>query len=137
MANPGPAVTVSIHPQSILSNQSLRLVAVYKGVNMNAVGDTAIQIVNSTSYSVSNILLTNASVSLTTATGGLFTAVGGGGTALMASAALTANTGPAVVVQETVATTNAQTAQNLYFRVATAQGATATADVYVYGYDFS
>ena len=104
---------------------------------MNAVGDTAIQIINSTSYSVSNILLTNASVSLTTATGGLFTAVGGGGTALMASAALTANTGPAVVVQETVATTNAQTAQNLYFRVATAQGATATADVYVYGYDFS
>ena len=137
MANPGPATTVSIHPQGLQSNQAIRLLAVYKGVNINAVGDTAMPVINTTSYSVSNIVLTNASVSLTTALGGVFTAVGGNGTTLMTSAALSANTSAAVVTQETVATTNAQVAQNLYFRVATAQGAAATADVYVYGYDLS
>lgn len=137
MANPGPAVTVSNHPQNVLTNQALRLIAVVKGANVAAVGDNAMVIVNSTTYSVANIVLTNASVSLTTAAGGVFTQPNGGGTALMASAALAANTSSAVVTQETVATTNAQTAQNLYFRVTTGQGGTATADLYVYGYDLT
>ena len=40
-------------------------------------------------------------------------------------------------MQETVASTALQTGQNLYVNVGTAQGAAATMDVYVYGYDFS
>jgi hypothetical protein len=41
------------------------------------------------------------------------------------------------VSQRTVASTAIQSGQNLYLNVGTAQGATATMDVYVYGYDFS
>lgn len=137
MSNPGPAVTVSAHPSNVTTNQALRLLAVYKGVNANATGDTVLPIVNSTSYSVSNVVFTNASISLTTAQAGVFTAPVAGGTAIVANAALSALTGSTVVSQRTVASTAAQSGQNLYVNVGTAQGAAATFDVYVYGYDFS
>ena len=135
--NPGPAVTVSAHPSNVSTNQAVRLLAVYKGVNANATGDTFLPIVNSTSYSVKFVVFTNASVSLTTAEAGLFTAPSAGGTAIVADAALSALTGSTVVSERTVASTAAQTGQNLYINVSTAQGAAATFDAYVYGYDFS
>lgn len=135
--NPGPAVTVSAHPSNVTTNQTLRLLAVYKGVNANVTGDTVLPINNSTSYSVSNVIFTNASTSLTTAYAGVFTAPSAGGTGIVANAALSALTGSTVVSQRTVASTAAQTGQNLYVNVSTAQGAAATFDVYVYGYDFS
>ena len=135
--NPGPAVTVSAHPSNVTTNQTLRLLAVYKGVNANVTGDTVLPIVNSTSYSVSNVIFTNASVNLTTAQAGVFTAPSAGGTAIVANAALSALSSASVVSQRTVASTAAQTGQNLYVNVGTAQGAAATFDVYVYGYDFS
>jgi hypothetical protein len=138
MANPGPSTTVTIHPQNVASNQAIRLLAVATGVNVNATGDQAVlQIINSTNYSVSNVVFTNASTSLTTAYAGLFTAPSAGGTAIVANAALSALTGSTVVSQRTVASTATQSSQNLYLNVGTAQGATATMDVYVYGYDFS
>lgn len=137
MSNPGPAVTVSAHPSNVSTNQALRLLAVYQGVNANATGDTVLPIVNSTSYSVSNVIFTNASISLTTAQAGVFTAPSAGGTGIVANAALSALTGSTVVSQRTVASTAAQTGQKLYVNVGTAQGAAATFDVYVYGYDFS
>jgi hypothetical protein len=136
-SNPGPAVTVSAHPSNVTTNQTLRLLAVYKGVNANVTGDTVLPINNSTSYSVSNVIFTNASISLTTAAAGVFTAPAAGGTGIVANAALSALTGSTVVSQRTVASTAAQTGQNLYVNVGTAQGAAATFDVYVYGYDFS
>ena len=136
-SNPGPAVTVSAHPSNVTTNQTLRLLAVYKGVNANVTGDTVLPINNSTSYSVSNVIFTNASTSLTTAAAGVFTAPAAGGTGIVANAALSALTGSTVVSQRTVASTAAQTGQNLYVNVGTAQGAAATFDVYVYGYDFS
>ena len=135
--NPGPAVTVSAHPSNVTTNQTLRLLAVYKGVNANVTGDTVLPINNSTSYSVSNVIFTNASTSLTTAAAGVFTAPAAGGTGIVANAALSALTGSTVVSQRTIASTAAQTGQNLYVNVGTAQGAAATFDVYVYGYDFS
>lgn len=138
MANPGPASTTTIHPQNVLSNQAIRLLGVATGVNVNATGDQAvIAIANSTNYSVSNVVLTNASTSLTTAAAGLFTQPSAAGTAIVANAALSALTGSTVVSQRTVASTATQSAQNLYLNVGTAQGAAATVDVYVYGYDFS
>ena len=138
MSNPGPATTTTIHPQNLASNQAIRLLAVFTGVNVNATGDQAVlPIINSTNYSVSNVVFTNASTSLTTAAAGLFTAPAAAGTAIVANAALSALTGPTVVSQRTVATTATQSAQNLYLNVGTAQGAAATVDVYVYGYDFS
>ena len=138
MANPGPASTTTIHPQNLASNQAIRLLAVATGVNVNATGDQAtLPIINSTNYSVSNVVFTNASTSLTTAAAGLFTAPSGGGTGVVANAALSGLTGSTVVSQRTVASTATQSGQNLYLNVGTAQGATATMDVYVYGYDFS
>ena len=137
MANPGPASVTSSHPSNLGTNQALRLLAVYQGVNLNATGDTVLPIINSSSYSVKTVVVTNASISLTTAAAGLFTAPSAGGTGIVANAALSALTGPTVVSERTVASTAVQTGQNLYFNVGTAQGAAATGDVYVYGYDFS
>jgi len=137
MANPGPASTQSVHPSNLASNQAIRLLAVYTGVNVNATGDTVLPINNTTGYSVSNVIFTNASISLTTAAAGLFTAPSAGGTGIVANAALSALTGSTVVSQRTVASTALQAGQNLYVNVGTAQGAAATMDVYVYGYDFS
>ena len=138
MANPGPASTTTIHPSNLATNQAIRLLAFATGVNVNATGDQAVmQIINSTNYSVSNVVFTNASTSLTTAAAGVFTAPSAGGTALVANAALSALTGSTVVSQRTVASTATQSSQNLYLNVGTAQGAAATMDVYVYGYDFS
>ena len=137
MANPGPATTVANHPSNLATNQAIRLLASYQGVNLNATGDTVLPILNTTSYSVSNVIVTNASTSLTTAAAGLFTAPSAGGTGIVANAALSACTSASVVSQRTVASTAAQSGQNLYFNVGTAQGAAATADVFVYGYDLS
>ena len=137
MANPGPATTVTNHPSQLATNQAIRLLASYQGVNVNATGDTVLPILNTGSYSVSNVIFTNASTSLTTAAAGLFTAPSAGGTGIVANAALSAMTGATVVSQRTVASTAAQTGQNLYVNVGTAQGAAATMDVYVYGYDLT
>jgi len=137
MANPGPASTVTIHPQSVLSNQAVRLLAVATGVNVNATGDVAVlNIANSANWSVANVVFTNASTSLTTAAAGVFTAPGASG-AIVSNAALSALTGSTVVSQRTVASTAINTGQYLYINVGTAQGAAATMDVYIYGYDFA
>lgn len=137
MANPGPATTVANHPSNLSTNQAIRLLASFQGVNVNATGDTVLPINNTDRYSVSNVVFTNASVSLTTALAGVFTAPSAGGTAIVANAALSALTGSTVVSQRTVASTAAQTGQNLYVNVGTAQGAAATMDVFVYGYDLT
>ena len=137
MANPGPAVTISNHPIQLGTNQAIRLLASYQGVNVNATGDTVLPILDTGSYSVSNVIFTNASTSLTTAAAGLFTAPSAGGTGIVANAALSALTGATVVSQRTVASTASQAGQNLYVNVATAQGAAATMDVFVYGYDLT
>ena len=137
MANPGPATTVANHPSNLATNQAIRVLASFQGVNVNATGDTVLPIQNTNSYSVSNVIFTNASTSLTTALAGVFTAPSAGGTGIVANAALSALTGSTVVSQRTVASTALQTGPNLYVNVGTAQGAAATMDVYVYGYDLS
>lgn len=138
MSNPGPASTTTIHPSNLASNQAIRLLGVATGVSVSALGDAAvIQINNSTNYSVSNVIFTNASASLTSAEAGVFTGPSTGGTTIVADAALSALTSSAVVSQRTVATTNTQSAQNLYVNVSAVQAGTVTMDVYVYGYDLS
>ena len=137
MANPGPATTVTNHPSQLTTNQAIRLLASFQGVNVNATSDTVLPILNTGSYSVSNVIFTNASTSLTTAAAGVFTAPNAGGTGIVANAALSALTGASVVSQRTVASTASQAGQNLYVNVGTAQGAAATMDVFVYGYDLT
>lgn len=137
MANPGPASTTSNHPSGLATNQALRLLASYQSVNVNATGDTVLPIVNSGRWSVSNVVFTNASIDLTTAEAGVFTAPSAGGTAIVADAILSALSSSSVVSQRTVASTAAQTGDNLYVNVSVAQGAAATMDVFVYGYDLT
>lgn len=141
MANPGPAITVSAHPQLLNSNQAVRLLAVYKGVSTAAAGDTQLPIIDSTSYSVQNIVVTNAnnagaSADVHTVVFGIYTAPSQGGTAVYSATALTGVTGSTVVDVISPTTTAVQTAQNLYANIST-PFVTATIDVYVYGYDFS
>jgi hypothetical protein len=137
MANPGPASTTSNHPSGLATNQALRLLASFQSVNVNATGDTVLPIVNSGRWSVSNVVFTNASINLTTAEAGVFTAPSAGGTAIVADAILSALSASSVVSQRTVASTAAQTGDNLYVNVSVAQGAAATMDVFVYGYDLT
>ena len=137
MANPGPASTTSNHPSGLATNQAIRLLASAQGVNVNSAADTAMPIINTSRWSVSNVVFTNASISLTTATAGVFTAPAGGGTAIVADAALSALNAASVVSQRTVASTAAQTGDYLYLDVGTVQGAAATMDVFVYGYDLT
>jgi hypothetical protein len=133
MANPGPASVQTIHPTNLATDQAIRLLAYYKQVPLNATGDTVLPILNTNQYSVSNVVLTNASGAVSSAAAGLFPSPSATGTAIVANATLTV--GVNAVVQSTVASTALQTGQNLYFNVATAQSGVAV-DVYVYGYDF-
>jgi hypothetical protein len=115
------------------------------GVNFNAANSDnqiAISVPSGfTRYTVNAVLISNASHSLTTATFGLFTAAAGGGTALIPA-------GTAITVSATTDNTvnnfqqNASgnvgivslvqaNTPNLFFRVGTAEGAAATADVII------
>lgn len=151
--NPGPATTTTPNttagyapvntgnkPVELLTN-ARRLLAVARGVNVNATGDTAVMpVVNAGTYAVEQVVYANASISLTTAAAGIFTAAAAGGTSVVANAALSALTGPTVVNKPTVVAGTlvlALTAQNLFFNVGTAQGAAATMDVFIYGYDLT
>ena len=138
MANPGPASTTTNHPSNLATNQAYRLLASAQGVNVNAVGDTVAAILNdSGSYSVQNIIVANASVDLTTAQIAVYTGAGATGTAIKSAYALTGNSSSAKVVETAATVTDAQTTDKLYIRCTTVQGAAATCDVYIYGYDLS
>ena len=137
MSNPGPSTTVTNHPQGLTTNQAIRLLASAQSVNLNATGDTVMPVINTSRYSVSNVVFTNASISLTTAAAGVFPSAAAGGTAIVSNAALSAQTSASVVTNATINNTAALTGQNIYFNVGTAQGAAATMDVFVYGYDLT
>jgi len=137
MANPGAATTVSNHPIQLSSNQAIRLIGSAQSVNLNSVGDTLAPILVAGRVSVAYVLVTNASTSLTTAQVAVYTAPSAGGTAVLSATALTAATTAAKVVNTAASSTDAITGLNLYVRNTTAQGAAATADVFIYGYDLT
>jgi hypothetical protein len=67
-----------------------------------------------------------------------FTASAGAtGTAVKSAYALSGNDATAKVVVTAATSTNAVSGSPLYIRCTTAQGAAATADVFIYGYDLS
>lgn len=151
--NPGPAVNQSGQVAAVMApfaptpsnpfpqgTAALRLLAFKQGVNANQLGDTAMNIINSSAWTAATVVLSNASISLTTAAAGIFTAAAAGGTAIRANAALAALTGPTVTnaaAAAAAALALKSTVQQIFVNVATAQGAAATFDVYVYGYDLS
>lgn len=144
MSNPGPAVTTSSHPQNVTSGQTLRLLGSALGVNAAATGDTAIPVINSTNFLAKELIVTNANNAGATANASgtilaVRTAPNAGGTSLFGAITLTPCTTPTGVSYNDASATTAAYANltNLYARVTTASGNTATVDVYVYGYDFS
>lgn len=138
MPNPGPANSAQNHPSSLATNQALRLLASAKAVNVNSVGDTVAAIINNSgSYSVQSIIVTNASISLTTAQLAVYSGPGATGTTVKSAYALSGNTSSTTVVITAATSTDLLSGNNLYLRCTTAQGAAATCDIYVYGYDLS
>ena len=143
MSNPGPAVTTSIHPQLLSSNQALRLIATAQAVSLSNTGDTAVNVIDVTNYVPVSVITANANnagsavSSISSIYLGVYTALSAGGTAVYTKAALATNTTTAnasVVAATLVA--SATNAQTLYVNVSSAT-ATGTIDVYVYGYDLS
>ena len=137
MSNPGAASTTSSHPSNLATNQALRLIASAQSVNLNSVGDTVANILVSGRVSVQSIIVTNASVDLTTAQLAVYTGAGATGTAVKSAYALTGNTTAAKTVVTAATSTDAISGTPLYIRCTTAQGAAATADVFIYGYDLT
>jgi len=141
MANPGAATTTTVHPQVLSSNQAIRLIAYATSVSVNATGDAAITlpVINTSSYNITNVVITNANSNVATAALALWTGAGGTGTEIVTNASLTSNTSSAFVTKSTVvaATGTANlSAQVFYVRVGTAVSG-GTVDVYVYGTDFT
>jgi hypothetical protein len=138
MANPGPASSTTNHPSNLATNQALRLLASAQAVNLNAVGDTVAKLLNdSGSVSVQSIIVANASVNLTTAELAVYTGAGATGTAIKTAYALSGNSSSAKVVITAATSTDAIDVSELYIRCTTAQGAAATANVFIYGYDLT
>lgn len=137
MSNPGPASTQTIHPTNLATNQALRLIASAQGVNLNQVGDTVAPILAAGSVSVQSVIVANASISLTTAQLAVYTGAGATGTAVKSAYALSGNNTTTAVVVTAATSTAAISGTPLYIRCTTAQGAAATADVFIYGYDLS
>jgi hypothetical protein len=136
MANPGPATTTNTGLQNLSSDQAIRLIGKINGASLTVVGDNIIPCINTSSFSVTAVIVTNASASLAQAQGALYTAPAAGGTAIVTAAALSGATTAAKVVAHTVASTDNPSVSNLYYRCTTINTAAATADVYVYGYVF-
>jgi hypothetical protein len=165
MANPGPASITTQNTQLVAGTQTftsnpttqvgqnmIRLLGSARGVSTASTGDAAVIPMNLVgTYSVSNVIVTNAQLSgvsgsIATAAFGVFTTTAAGGTGIVANAANTTNTSNAVVNQRTVASTAALSTTgtapfsaatpNLYVNVGTAL-ANGTCDVFVYGYDLT
>ena len=142
MSNPGPAISNSVHPQGLTSQQANRLLFVLKGLPVSAAGDTALPVINSSNYSVQQIVVANANVAgaTTDVSGvnfGLYTQTSQNGTGIKTTAALTSNTSQTVVNVITPTTTALQSSQTLYANIAGTPVAGATVDLYVVGYDLS
>ena len=143
MANPGPASSISNHPQVLGTNQALRLIASAQSVNLSAAGDTASVVLDVSKFVPTKIIITNglnssgATTTIATATVGVYTGPAQTGSTILTTAALTSNTGgPYVTISDS---TNLNTAisnpTNIYVNVGTTIAA--TCDVFVYGYDLT
>ncbi|HEY6032059.1 MAG TPA: hypothetical protein VIU44_15920 [Gaiellaceae bacterium] len=130
--------------QTFLLSANPSRVVFYSTVDFNAAGDTAIALTLPTGFTrfiVTNVRISGASHSLTTATAGLFTGTSGTGVAIVtAASAITVSSSLDATNNNAQAMTvnNADTESytlgatpNLYFRVATPEGAAATGTVSV------
>lgn len=133
-----PALTPALAQPAYHPVPASDLCGVLKAANFNVTTDQAITITPpSTTYTLSQYRVSAPSVSMTTAAGGVYTAASKGGLAIVpAATAYTGLTTSAVntagyttTVTPLLAATNVTT---LYLSLTTAQGAPATADVYIH-----
>ena len=144
MANPGPSTTVSAHPQNVLTNQALRLVATLTNVSANTTANYAVPVINTGVFLPQALIVTNmnangAAVGTTTGLAvGISTTSGGSSLYGSVTIANLTNVNGVSVTSPTAQTTTLTT-QTLYVNVTglTTPVAGATFDVYVYCYDFS
>ncbi len=112
-------------------------VAQLVGANMNVTTDQALTMLvpGNVPFVPRRIVVTNASISLTTAAGGIYDAASKGGNAIVASTqAYSTLTASGIALYLTMGTYRRELGgAALYFALTTAQGAAATADIYVYG----
>ncbi len=121
-----------------------RLIGVAYGVNLNSAADTAVnlQLLPGCNFLVDGVDVNNASVSVTTAAASVWSGAAGTGVNIVTTALTNLNslTAPTKNLPMTLAATAQTTVFNqatqnnvLYFKVDTAQGSAATADVYIWG----
>jgi len=120
----------------MLQGTDKNILGVLKSADMNSTSDQAIKI-SSPKYIIRRVVACNASVNLTTAAGGFYTAAAKGGTAIIDNTqvytALTASTKFVDLTLGSILGTDTRTEGTLYFSLTTAQGAAATADIYIIG----
>lgn len=119
-----------------------RVLGTLRAANFNSTADQAIAIpATTTAWAPTAIWVTNASISLTTVIGGFYPAASKGGTALVAATQTYATaTSSSIIVATTLAAGVATTRyaiNTVYLSLTTAQGAAATADVYLIGVDLT
>lgn len=147
VANPLPIVNGGTSGNSVgdatrAMDLRYRLLAKLTAANFNIVTDQAIANLPS-KWIIRRIVVQNASVNMTTAAGGFYTGAGKTGTVIVAAAQVySALTAAGIWIDLTLAAgvltgTAALTATTIYFALTTAQGAAATADIYIWGEDIS
>ena len=119
-----------------------RVLGSLRGANFNSTADQAIPIPSTISaFTISQILVTNCSVSLTLAVGGFYPTTSKGGTPIVAATQIYSSlTSASVLLPATIAATPLITRYsigNVYFSLTTAQGTAATCDIYVVGVDLT
>lgn len=79
MANPGPASTQTIHPSNLATNQAIRLLAFASAVPVGQTGDASVTlpVLNTSSYNVQNVAITNANSDVSSAALAIWTAPSG------------------------------------------------------------
>ena len=127
--------------QPLLPTGGMAPLAYLTAANMNATTDQAFtwNIGSGTKCKITDIVCVNPSISLTTAAGGIYPTTAKGGNALVASSQVYTNaTGSGTIETLTLSAyppkvVYAAGTTTLYLSLTTAQGAAATADLYVFG----
>lgn len=128
-----------------------KVLATLKGANFNTTADQILTLPAAIgAFSITGIIITNASISLTTAVGGFYPAASKAGTPIVAASQVySALTAAAKLLNATLASfgsttrfsvanlTNGGVGLQVYFALTTAQGAAATADIYLIGIDLT
>lgn len=135
--------TIAVSQRNVLASA--------RGVNFNTTNDQPIAIPQRvTAFQLTGIIVTNASVSLTTAVGGFYPAAGQAGLPIVAASQNYAGLTTSQILTTPMLTAFGQNTRfssvnlgtiagflNIWFSLTTAQGAPASADIYLLGVDLS